>query len=65
MVAGGISYYGLSDLMVLKGTMNNFTYPQALNFFKESYDLFKKKMKIYTLSKMGHHATPQKAQKNC
>ena len=25
MVAGGISYYGLSDLLVLEGTMNEFS----------------------------------------
>ena len=42
MVAGGISFYGLSDLMLVQGTMNDFTYPQALSFYKESYDSFKK-----------------------
>ena len=42
MVAGGISFYGLSDLMLLQGTMNDFMYPQALSFYKESYDSFKK-----------------------
>jgi len=42
-VAGGISFYGLSDLILLKGTMNDFTYPQALSYFKENYDSFKEK----------------------
>ena len=42
IVAGGISFYGLSDLMLLQGTMNDFMYHQALSFYKESYDSFKK-----------------------
>ena len=26
MLAGGISYYGLSDLIIVEGTMNEFAY---------------------------------------
>ena len=40
MVAGGISYYGLSDLILLKGTMNDFSYEQALLYYKQNYDNF-------------------------
>ena len=38
-----ISFYGLSDLILLKGTMNDFTHPKATKFFKKKYDLFKEK----------------------
>ena len=41
MVAGGISCNGLNDLMVLKGTMSNFTYLQALEYYKDCFDSFK------------------------
>ena len=34
MLAGGISYYGLSDLMVVEGTMNEFAYAQAILLYK-------------------------------
>jgi len=43
MIAGGISYYGLSHLIFLEGTMNDFAYGQALLFFKEDIDEFKDK----------------------
>ena len=35
MIAGGISFYGLSNLLFLDGTMNSFAYGQTLLFFKE------------------------------
>ena len=38
MIAGGISYYGLSRLIFLEGTMNDFAYGQALMFYKEDID---------------------------
>ncbi|MBR4616754.1 MAG: hypothetical protein IKO55_14185, partial [Kiritimatiellae bacterium] len=48
MVAGGISFYGLSDLIILNGTMNEFAYSQALYYYKENYELFfKKNSNIY------------------
>ena len=38
MICGGISYYGLSKLIFLEGTMNDFAYGQALLFFKDDID---------------------------
>ena len=45
MVAGGISYYGLSDLMLMKGTMNDFQYSKALFNYQENIERFNKKYK--------------------
>ena len=42
IIAGGVSYYGLSDLILLNGTMTDFSYAQALEFYKEKYEDFKK-----------------------
>ena len=42
MVVGGISFNGLSDLMVITGTIHDFMSLQALSFYKEKYDSFKK-----------------------
>ena len=42
MIAGGISYYGLSDLILLNGTITDFAYSQALEFYKENYEDFKR-----------------------
>ena len=46
IIAGGISYFGLSKLIFLDGTMNNFVYGQTLIFFKEDMDIIKKANKI-------------------
>ena len=46
MISGGISFYGLSRLIFLEGTMNNFAYGQALLFFKEDMDAINKKNNI-------------------
>ena len=35
IVAGGVSFYGLSDLILLNGTMKDFLYAQTLEFYKE------------------------------
>ena len=35
MIAGGISYYSLSDLMIMKGTINDFQYARALFNYKK------------------------------
>ena len=43
IVAGGVSFYGLSDLILLEGTMRDFSYAQAIEFYKENYEEFKKK----------------------
>ena len=45
MVAGGISYYGLSDLYLLNGTMSNFSYSQLLEHYKKNYEEFKNENK--------------------
>ena len=36
IIAGGVSFYGLSDLILLNGTMTDFSYAQALEFYKEN-----------------------------
>ena len=46
IVAGGVSFYGLSDLILLKGTMRDFSYAQVIEFYKENYKEFKKKLKF-------------------
>ena len=43
MIAGGIHFHGLSDLLLLEGTMNEFSYAQALYFYKENFEELKKK----------------------
>jgi len=41
IVAGGVSFYGLSDLILLKGTMQEFSYAQTLEFYKDNFENFK------------------------
>ena len=43
MIAGGISSYGLSHLLLLDGTLNEFAYGQALLYFKEDIENLEKK----------------------
>ena len=43
MIAGGISYYGLSDLMIMKGTINDFQYAQTLFNYKKNIDYLNEK----------------------
>ena len=38
MVAVGISYFGLSHIIFVEGTMNDFSYGQTLLFYKEDID---------------------------
>ena len=35
MVAGGISYHGMTKLIILDGTVNEFSYGQGLLFYKD------------------------------
>ena len=42
MLAGGISYYGLSDLMVVEGTINEFEYDQEILLYKKKSRRIKK-----------------------
>ena len=44
MIAGGISSSGLSSLIMLDGTLNEFSYGQALLYYKEDIDAIKKKL---------------------
>ena len=44
MIAGGISYHGLSRIVFLEGTMNNFAYGQTLLFFKEDIESLENKL---------------------
>ena len=43
MVSGGISYYGLTNIIFVEGTMNDFAYGQALIFFKEDIEKINRK----------------------
>ena len=45
LIAGGISYYGLSNLIIVEGTMTDFSYGQTLLYYKENMDEFKEKNK--------------------
>jgi len=37
LIAGGISYYGLSDLIIVEETMTDFTYGQTLLHYKKKF----------------------------
>ena len=42
MIAAGVHFHGLSDLYLLEGTMNEFSYSQALFFYKDIIEEIKK-----------------------
>ena len=42
MVAGGISYFGVSKLIFYIGTINSFSYAQVLKFYKEDINRLNK-----------------------
>ena len=46
MVAGGITKYGLTNLVFCSGTMNNFSYKQFLLFLKQDMEFIRKKYKL-------------------
>ena len=46
MIAGGINFYGLSKLIFLDGTMNEFAYGQALLFYKDDIEKIEKEHKL-------------------
>ena len=46
MIAGGINFYGLSRLIFLDGTMNEFSYGQALLFYKDDIEKIEREHKI-------------------
>ena len=49
MVAGGISYYGLSKIIFVEGTMNNFAYGQTLIFYNEDIEDINRKNRIHLI----------------
>ena len=55
MIAGGIHFHGLNDIFLLEGTMNEFSYAQALLFYKENLEELKKIIlfKKFFLNRMG------------
>ena len=46
MIAGGINFYGVSNLIFLDGTMNEFSYDHALLFYKDDIEKIQKENKI-------------------
>jgi len=46
MIIGVINFFGLSKLMFLEGSMNEFAYGQALLFYKDDIEKIAKKHKI-------------------
>ena len=42
IIAGGINYYGMSKLIFLDGTMNEFAYGQTLLFYKDDIEEIEK-----------------------
>ena len=45
LISGGISYYGLSDLIIVEETMTDFAYGQTLLHYKKNFEEFKQKNK--------------------
>ena len=45
MIGGGINFYGVSNLIFLDGTMNEFSYGQALLFYKDDIEKIQKENK--------------------
>ena len=43
LIAGGISFYGLSDMIIVEGTMTDFDKGQTLLHYKKNYCEFKLK----------------------
>ena len=46
LIAEGISYYGLSDLIIVEGTMTDFAYGQTLLHYKKTSMNLNKKIKF-------------------
>ena len=47
MFIGGISFNGLGSLILCEGSVNEFSYAQALLIYKEEYDKLKSNKKLY------------------
>ena len=63
MLAGGISYYGLSDLIIVEGTMTEFAYGQAILLYKKNMEEFKKINKNIIFEQDGATCHTSKANK--
>ena len=44
IIADGISYYDVTNLIIVEGTMNNFVYGQTLLFYEEDMKNIEKNM---------------------
>ena len=53
IIADGVLFYGLSDLILLKGTMKEFAYVQVLEYYKEKFDEFIEQNKNFLLEQDG------------
>ena len=53
IVIGGVSFYELSDLILLKGIIKEFAYAQALEYYKEKFDEFKEQNKNFLFEQDG------------
>ena len=63
MVAGGICSAGLSRLILVENTVNEFAYAQALLFFKEDFDNLKNNSNMIIYFEQDG-ATPHTSQSN-
>lgn len=64
MIAGGVHFNGLSDLLLLEGTMNEFSYAQALYFYKDNIEEIKKNHIIYKIFFEQDGAKPHTSSNN-
>ena len=58
MIAARVHFHGLSDLYLLEGTMNEFSYSQALFFYKDIIEEIKKNNIIHKIFFEQDGATP-------
>ena len=61
MISEGISYHGLSKLIILDGTMNNFAYGQVLIFLKKIQKKLKKNIILIIFEQDGAPAHKSKS----
>jgi len=59
LIAGVISYYGLSVLIIVDGTITDFAYGQTLLHYKKNFDEFRKKNKnlIFVQDRASNHTS--------
>ena len=60
MVVGGVSSVGLSNIILVENTVNEFAYAQMLLYFKEDFDNYRKKlMNNYISNRTVQHHVPR------